>query len=343
VTRKPPGLSAVAEHAGVSTSLVSRVLNGDPTLRVSAATRERVEAAARELKYVPHGAARALRLAKAGALGLVVHDVSNPIHAEVIRGAQAACAAADQVLLLAEAPDLAANPAAFDRLLGDGRIDGLLWQGSGYDFDDELPKRASERMPTLLVNSRSREGVPAVRLDDEAAAEVAVQHLIGLGHRDIGYVGGRPGSDLSVRRKAGWANALARHGLAARPEWAVERNWDPEAGHAAMNALLAAPDRPSAVFVANVVICVGALAAAREAGVRVPDELSVIALHDAWFVAHGAPPLTTVRLPLAAMGTRGVELALAGTSHPSEEHLITEPAPRLLVRGSTAVPARKDT
>ena len=109
-----------------------------------------------------------------------------------------------------------------------------------------------------------------------------------------------------------------------------------------MRVLLAAPDRPSAVFVANVVVCVGALAAAREAGVRVPDDLSIIALHDAWFVAHGAPPLTTVRLPLAAMGTRAVELVLQGTGAAGEEHLLTEPAPRLLVRGSTAAPTRED-
>jgi len=335
---RPPGLSTVAGHAGVSVSLVSRVLTGDKTLRVSPATRERVLAAARELKYVPHGAARALRLAKAGALGLVVHDVSNPIHAEVIRGAQAAAAASGQVLLLAEAPDLAANPAAFDRLLGDGRIDGLLWQGSGHDFDDELAARAAERMPTLLVNSRPRGGVPAIRLADEDAAGVAVDHLVGLGHRRIGYIGGRPGADLSERRLAGWTRALGRHGIAVRREWIAEREWDAAAGHAAMNQLLAEPDRPTAVFVANVVVCVGVLAALYEAGVRVPQDLSVVAVHDAWFVAHGAPPLTTVRLPLAAMGKRAVELVLDNDRESADEHVLTQPAPQLVVRRSTATP-----
>lgn len=336
--RQTPKLSAVAERAGVSVSLVSRILTGDTSLRVREDTRERVLRAAKELRYVPHGAARALRLARAGALGLVVHDVSNPVHAEIIRGAQAAAAAAGQVLLLAEAGELAANPDAFDRLLGDGRIDALLWQGSGQAFDDELSARAAGRLPTLLVNSRPRAGVPAVRLADEAAAATAVDHLVAQGHRHIGYVGGHPASDLSERRKGGWARALTGHGLPVREDWAVEREWDAEAGRAAMAALLAGSDRPSAVFVANVVVCVGALTAAREAGMRVPEDLSVITVHDTWFVALGDPPLTTVRLPLHAMGRRAVELVLDTGAGPRGEHVLSDPPPELLVRGSTRAP-----
>jgi DNA-binding LacI/PurR family transcriptional regulator len=336
--RRPRGLSAVAQHAGVSVSLASRVLNGDSTLRVRDETRERVVAAARELHYVPHGAARALRLSRAGAIGLVVHDVSNPIHAGIIRGAQEAAAAAGQVLLLAEAPELAANNAVLDQLLGDGRIDGLLWQGSGFDFDDALSTRAAERLPTLLVNSRPRAGLPALRLADEDAAGVAVDHLVALGHRDIGYLGGRAGSDLSDRRQSGWRTALQRHGLPVRRKWIVEQDWNSEAGHAAMSKLLSGTQRPTAVFVANVVVSVGALAAAREAGVRVPEDLSVIGLHDAWFVAHGFPPLTTVRLPLQAMGRRAVELVLSGAKTEPGGHLLSDPPPELVVRRSTASP-----
>jgi len=340
--RRSPGLADVAAQAGVSASLVSRILSKDPTLRVRPETRDRVLEAASRLHYVPHGAARALRLSRAGALGLVVHDVSNPIHAEIIRGAQGAAAEAGQVLLLAEAAMLASNTPAFDQLLGDGRIDALLWHGGGHDFDDELSARAAERLPTLLVNSRSRAGVPAIRLADDRAAGMAVDHLVGLGHREVGYVGGRPGSDLTVRRRAGWAETLGRHGLPVRDEWVVERDWDAEAGYAAATQLLSREDRPTSLFVANVVISVGALAAARDLGIRVPDELSVVAVHDVWFAAHDAPPLTTVRLPLQDMGRRAVELLLdgqvSGVGEPASEYVLDEPAPLLVTRASTAPP-----
>lgn len=329
-------LQAVAERAGVSVSLVSRILSGDDAVRARPETRERVRAAARELGYRPHGAARALRLAKAGALGLVVHDMSNPIHAEIIRGAQAAATARGQVLLLSDAAQLAGNPDAFAQLVGPGRIDGLLWQGSGEPYDDELTARAAEHLPTLLVNSRSRAGVPALRLDDERAARLAVRHLVDLGHRDIAYLGGRPGADLTERRHAGYVTELAAHGIPVRPEWTVEREWDAPAGYAGMSELLAMRPLPSAVFVANVVVAVGALAAAREAGVRVPAELSVVAVHDAWFVAHGAPPLTTVRLPLGRLGETAVAMLLDGDESRADGGLVIDtPAPELLVRGST--------
>src|SRR5690606_41492682 len=102
----------------------------------------------------------------------------------------------------------------------------LRWRGAGPGSDDELSARAAERLPTLRVNSRSRAGVPAIRLADDRAAAMAVDHLVGLGHREVGYVGGRPGSDLTVRRRAGWAEAPGRHGLPVRADGVVERDGD---------------------------------------------------------------------------------------------------------------------
>ncbi|WP_051898797.1 LacI family DNA-binding transcriptional regulator [Sciscionella sediminilitoris] len=328
-----PGLADVARRAGVSVGLVSRILNGDGTLRTRAETREQVLAAARELNYVPHGAARALRLARAGAIGLVVHDVSNPIHAEIIEGAQEALASSGQVLLLANARELADGGRAFDRLVGEGRIDGLLWQGGGFDFDTALAARASRTLPTLLVNSRPLAEVGSVRLQDERAAECAVEHLRELGHERIGFLGGRPGSDLSERRKAGYRTAMGTVDEA----FVVEQEWDATAGYAAMGELLARGTRPTAVLAANIVLGTGALAAAREWGIRVPEEMSVVTIHDAWSAAHAWPPLTTVRLPLREMGRRAVELVLDEPGRP--ELVLTDPPPELLVRASTAPPA----
>jgi LacI family transcriptional regulator len=338
--RRPVVLSTVAERAGVSVSLVSRILTGDSTLRVRDDTRQRVLDAAAEFNYVPNGAARALRLSRAGAVGLVVDDVSNPIHAEIIKGAQEAVSARGQVLLLADASELAGSRRSFDRLVGEGRVDGLLWQGSGFGFDAELTARASQVLPTLLVNSRPLGGVPAIRLQDEAAAEVATDHLAALGHRRIGYIGGRPGSDLSVRRMAGYQRAARRHELDTPGHWRVEEEWDAGGGYRAMARLLARPPRPTAVLVANVVVATGALAAVTEAGLRVPGDLSLITMHDAWFAQHGSPPLTTVRLPLRPMGRRAVDLVLSGElGQAAGGTVITDPPPDLVVRRSTAPPA----
>ncbi|MFI9595057.1 LacI family DNA-binding transcriptional regulator [Nonomuraea sp. NPDC052265] len=337
--KRRPGLSAVAERAGVSVSLVSRILTGDANLRVREETRQRVLRAAAELKYVPQVSGRALRLARSGAIGLVVQDVSNPIHAEIIRGAQLATAAHGQVLLLADSTELSSRPEAFDRLIGEGRVDGLLWQSSGFASEEELSSRAAKLLPTILVNNRPRAGVQGIRLADEEAAALAVRHLIELGHRDIGFVGGSGATDISIRRFEGFTRTMRAHDLPVRPEWTVFKEWDAAAGHAAMSELLAVPKRPTAVFVANVVVCVGALAAARENGLAVPGDLSLVALHDTWFVEHGAPPLTTVRLPLRDLGRQAAELIIAGDlGGPDDGFLLTEPPPELVVRASTGRP-----
>ncbi|MFI0417225.1 LacI family DNA-binding transcriptional regulator [Spongiactinospora sp. 9N601] len=333
--RRPPGLAAVAERAGVSVSLVSRILTGDSGLRVRESTRQRVLRAAADLAYVPHVSGRALRLARAGAIGLVARDVGDPAHAEIIQGARLAVAARGQALLLAGPPEPAAGASALDRLAGEGRVDGLLWLGG---FDDDLAARAAAHLPVLLVGDRPRAGVPGIRIADERAAALAVAHLAGLGHRDIGFVGGDAAGDASVRRLAGFTAALRGHGLTVREEWIVSGGWGAADGHAAMGALLAPPGRPSAVVAADVVVCVGALAAARERGVAVPGELSVVAVHDAWFAAHCAPPLTVVRLPLRELGGRAAELIMDGDlDGPAGGHLIDGP-PELVRRGSTAAP-----
>lgn len=343
--RRSPGIADVAERANVSTALVSRILSGDKSLRTRESTRERVLSVAQELRYVPYGAARSLRLSQAGAIGLIVHDISNPIHAEIIQGAQAAVAQNEQVLLLAEARELASNASAFDRLLGEGRVDGLLWHGGGEVFDNELVVRAAEQLPTLLVNSQSRNGIPAVRLADTEATVIAMNHLLELGHERIAYIGGRPGTDLSERRRAGWSDTLEKNGLRAHEEWMIEQEWDSAAGYDAMNRLLLVSDRPTAALVANVIICVGALAAAQEQNVRVPDDLSMITVHDAWFAAHSSPPLTTMRLPLWKMGKQAAELLLNSSDRKNlragAEYVIGDPSPELLSRGSTKSVSRE--
>ena len=178
-----------------------------------------------------------------------------------------------------------------------------------------------------------------VSLDDAAAARLATDHLLELGHTEIGFIAGVPGSDRSERRLRGVVEALEARGLSLRPEWLLDAGFDVPLGHAAGLRLLTRKSKPTGVVVANVMAGIGVLAACREAGVRVPDDLSVVALLDIWFCEHTDPPLTVVSMPIGEMGARAVELLVAMIEgEPRESVVLTDPPPQLIVRRSTAAP-----
>jgi LacI family transcriptional regulator, galactose operon repressor len=190
----------------------------------------------------------------------------------------------------------------------------------------------------VLINSRMR-GRGSVIIDDEAAAALATHHLLSLGHRQIGFVGGIAGSDRSQRRLHGLAAMLERHGLALRPDWIVAGGWDEPAGHEAVLRLLRQRRRPTGIVVANVLAGVGALAACRDRAVQVPRELSVVAIHDTWFTDHTNPPLTAVRTPLKEMGAAAVDLLIEMLNGGERRSIVLrEPAPELVLRESTGRP-----
>ena len=338
--RRPraPGLADIAAQAGVSASLVSRVVRGDDSIRVRDATRQRVLAVAEELGYVPHLLARNLRSSRAGALGLVLHDVSNPIYAEIIRGAQKAVSRAESVLLLVDA-EAVTDRSALLRIAGGGRVDGLVWQMAGEAELDSRVLVAARYVPVVLVNSGVQRDLSGVYLDDAGATRLAMSHLCAMGHRRIGFVAGARGLDVSERRRAAYRESLATEGIRRPAAWEVDGGWDPEGGHAAAARLLRARPRVTAVLVTNALVATGVVTAAYEARLRVPDDLSVIAIHDLWFAERLTPPLTVVRLPLQQMGERAVERLLAEDAADSPVDLaITDPAPELVLRGSTAPP-----
>lgn len=330
-------ITQVAREAGVTPAVVSRVLNADLTLRVRAETRERVLEVARRLDYTPSRAARSLRRSRSNALGLAVHDMSNPLYGEIIQGAQRAVAAAGYALLLADVDGLARGDESARKSLHGGAIDGLLLQREGTGADRTIIRDASSHIPTVLINDRSRT-VASVALDDVEGARIATQHLIDLGHSRIAHLRSS-GTQRSDARLRGQRAALARAGFGLDERWVLDGAHTIERGYAAMRELLALPDRPSAVVVANVLSGIGAMTAARDAGLEVPVDLSIIAFHDVEYAAHLSPGLTAVAMPLGQLGARSVELLLelldGGTAR---QVTVVDPAPRVVVRGSTAPP-----
>jgi DNA-binding LacI/PurR family transcriptional regulator len=336
-------ITDVARQAGVTPAVVSRVLNGDPTLQVRETTRDRVLAAARELDYTPSHAARALRHSRSNAIGLAVHDLANPVYGEIILGAQRAATDAGFVLLLADIDGLVGEDDRFRRALHGGAIDGFLLQRAGTPSDRRVAQAASARIPTVLLNDRSST-FGAVSMDDVAGARVATQHLVELGHTRLAHrrLGGTARSGARVR---GWREVLTRAGETPNPDWIVDGGHTVESGQAGMRELLAAfgstRSRPTAVVVANVLAAIGAMTAIREAGLTVPDDLSVIAFHDVVYAAHLTPALTTVAMPLRQLGAAAVTLLLERLQGgPPRQVVVRDPMPRLVVRASTAAPPR---
>ena len=333
------GLSDVARRAGVSVSVVSRVLNGDPALRARDDTRDRVRQAARDLNYTPNHAARALRMSQAGAVALVVPDVTSAMFAEVMRGVEESAEAAGIQVLLVRSERLPSGSDHLRRLMGEGRVDGFLLQRADDSDESLLDAIAEGSMPVVLINSRGRGRGSAV-LDDGAGAQAAVEHLVALGHRAIGYIGAEEHSYAGKQSEQGFSTALQAAGQRPVPAWMARLGTEPEAGRLSIHQFFSGGGaRPTAVVVADVKAAVGVLEGARQLGLRVPEDLSVVSIHDTWVAEFSSPPLTTIRMPLYELGRAALRQLLARLegSDPADD-VVLDPDPELVRRGSTTAP-----
>jgi LacI family transcriptional regulator len=322
----------VAAAARVDTSVVSRVLSGDAALNVRPETRLRVLEAVQRLGYRPNPAARALKTSRTMAIGMLLPDLANTVYAEIARGAEERASAAGYILLIAT------GTAAARRAILAGRVDGVLYAiATTENVADIRPEPA---LPSLLVNRREPGAGPSVIVDDEAGVATAVRHLLDLGHTRIAHIGGPRAVDTARRRAAGYERALRERGLPVRPELVAEARFDERGGATAASRLLLLDPPPSALMVANVSAAIGAMATAREAGLEIPRDLSVIGFHDVPMAPYLAPPLTTVRMPLAELGSRAVDELLAMIDGREVGDVVVAAAPELVLRGSSAPPFR---
>jgi LacI family transcriptional regulator len=225
-----------------------------------------------------------------------------------------------------------------DRLAAlEGRIDGLL---VGIATSETLHVGdIGGSLPTVLVNRSEALGIPSVTVDDGHGAAQAVSHLLALGHRRIAHVAGPQNSDTGRRRLEGYRAELERAGIQPHSSWIAEAAYDEAGGKMAAARLLSLEPRPTALFVANIRAAIGAISAARQLGLRVPHDVSVVGFHDAPVAAYTDPPLSTVRMPLREMGVQAVESLLHLLDGGRASDVRVGAAPEILVRGSTAPPA----
>ncbi|WP_331532215.1 LacI family DNA-binding transcriptional regulator [Pseudonocardia sp.] len=328
-------LNDVALLAGVDRSVVSRVVNDDPKLSVRPETRRRVQETITKLGYRPNAAARSLRTARAYMFGLLIPDFADPVFAEIISGAERAAGALGYGLMTASSSGVRLGLTQYLDLLGQGRVDGLLF--AGEDSGHELAQLRASTVPWVLINRTLAGSQRFVILDDERGGELAVRHLIELGHTRIAHLAGPADAETSHRRRDGYLSAMARAGLRPEPGHIVHADYTPAGGALALAELLDQPRPPTAVFVANVASAVGALHAAHARGVCVPTDLSVIAIHDLPLASHLVPSLTCVRMPLEQLGSRALELLASTAPDDPIAETVTEPV-ELIVRDSTAPP-----
>ena len=331
-----PTIFDVAARAGVSYSTVSRVVNGYAFVNPS--TRERVQVAMQELGYVAHVTARALASGKTQAIGLLAEEIDNPFFSVVIKGVDQAVSLADYDLLLCTTHSRREKEAEYVARLSHGMVDGLL-----IVLPTGLPEYVAqlrhEHYPFVLIDHDSEApGCNVVNAANRAGTREGIGHLIGLGHRRIGFITGRPDVGATHQRFAGYRDALAEAGITEDDALVVEGDFLEPRGYAAAGELLSLADPPTAIFASSDVAAFGVLGAARDAGLAVPRDLSVLGFDDIVEASYLGAALSTVRQPLREMGRLAVQRLMSLLADPSQPPERSVMPTELVVRQTTAPP-----
>lgn len=326
----------VAQRAGVSQPTVSLVLSKNPTARISAKTRARILQAAAELQYSPNLVARSLVRSRSYALGIIVPDFRNPFFADVVSSAERVASEEGYAVLLCEAGE--SSPARYLEALHARVIDGVIIDAVGASSVDQA---LLDRTNVVLIDQLPGRW-PGVATDAESAGAQAADHLIGLGHKRIAFIGPAVDAHAFRMRERGFWKRMSAEGIPLPSEYLVRANATALDGRAAMRTLLKLEQRPTAVFCVNDVIAIGALKACIAAGVNVPREMSIIGCDDIEMAQLVTPELTTVKVPAGELGARAARL-LIRTIEGEQEKRTPKPLPVHLVKRGTTAAAPAET
>ncbi|WP_305784341.1 LacI family DNA-binding transcriptional regulator [Symbioplanes lichenis] len=331
-------LADVARRAGVSTATVSRIINNSPK-PVAEALRERVLAAVAELQFVPNANAQQLARADRTAVGVIVHDVSDPYFAEITRGLQRVATEHGRLVIICNSYREPERELAYVDLLHAHRTAAIVLAGSGY-VDPATTEQLERKLRVfeatggrIAVIGRHEHAGDAIVPENEHGGCLAADALYRLGHTTIGVIAGPGHLTTTTDRLAGVRAAAREHKRRLTARQIEYAGFDRAGGMAATARLLDRNPGLTAIAALNDSMAIGALACLRERGLRVPEDISVIGFDDMPVSVDVTPPLSTVRLPLEDLGVRAMSLVL-GT--PSDTPRVEHAAASLVLRGTTA-------
>ena len=329
----------IARAARVSHSTVSRALHDSPL--VNPRTRAKIRRIAQEKGYTPSAVARSLVNRRTDTIGVVVTSIADPFIGEVVSGIEEVALANDYSVVLATCHADPDREVRAVRGFHERRVDGILVAASrvGALY---VPMLSEMRVPIVLINNQHPgEFVFTVTIDNVNGARDATRHLVEFGHRLIAYIGDQFGLQSDTERFTGYRQVLEESGIGFQPKLVGQGDGLPEGGRRAMARLLDARPRPTAVFCYNDLSALGAMRAARDRGLRVPEDLSVAGFDDLFLSSYADPPLTTVQQPKQEMGREAARLVLGLLSGGKPESRVHRG--KLIVRESTAPPREATT
>ncbi len=332
MSKRRISIQDIAKKAGVSHTTVSRALRDNPL--ISLKVREEIKQLAKEMSYVPNSIAQSLQNQTTNTIGVVVTSIADPFFAEVVEGIeQVAKAAGLSVLLTASHRDVEQEIAAINNFHR-RRVDGILVADSRIS-QQHTEQMAQIAVPTVLINSKSvdiNNVFHFVETDDRLGGQLAVKHLLKLGHTAIGYIGASNRDRSNQQRLAGYKLAFAEMGLPQLSEWIAFSNVEDVAiGQQMLPQLLKAG--VTAIFCYNDMVAVGALLACQELGIAVPQDLSLVGFDGIALARYVTPSLTTIRQPMLEIGCHAAQMLLDLLQEKTVENLVL--APTLVERGST--------
>ena len=323
----------IARLAGVSTSTVSHVIN--KSRYVSDEIAERVNKAAQDLNYAPSALARSLKMNRTRTIGMLVTTSTNPFFGEVVKGVERSCYHKGYNLILCNTEGDSQRMQASINTLLQKRVDGLLLmcstlEGERIDVFERCPD-----IPVVVMDWGPML-FPSDKIQDNSlrGGYIAANYLIECGHKEIGCITGPLIRHQAQMRYEGYKRAVLEAGLDIYPNWIVESDFECEGGYEAFNKMLAKGPLPSAIFVSNDMMAMGAINAANEKGIRIPEDLSLMGYDDIHIARFMSPALTTIHQPKYRLGKAAVDTLLARLENEALEPQIVQLEPTLVVRKS---------
>ena len=337
-------INDVAHEAGVSIKTVSRVVNNEPNVREK--TKEKVMHAIERLHYQPNQSARSLAANRSFLVGLLY---ANPAPSYIISaqtGALEACRKDNFGLLIHPCDNNDENLAdEIERLVRKSRLDGLILTPPLTDNLALLDRLQRHNIDYVSVGAKDEmshgQCIPSVLCDDEHAAATMTEHLLGMGHKNIGFITGHPEHNASEKRLDGYRSALSQHGVNYQPHLVTQGLFDFDSGKSSAEYLLDQSPRPTAIFASNDYMASGVLVVAHNRGIKIPDELSVVGFDDVPIAAQSWPALTTIRQPSQQMVALAAEFLIAKVSGKAAADQPQAFKCELISRDSCAPPERQ--